>query len=98
MGGPKSGILTNATSGTAVTESDLPTIKDKLAQHHADGFLLVTTTVPGVAAKQMLDNLDKSNGGDIYTWVWDKSELTRIFFSPNIMIFSNSSSQKATSE
>jgi hypothetical protein len=72
----------NAASGTAVSESDLPSIKDKLAQHHADGFLLVTTTVPGVAAKQMLDNLDKSDGGDIYTWVWDKSELTRILLQP----------------
>ena len=69
-------------SGEAVAETDLPRIKDKLAQHHADGFLLVTTTVPGTAAKQMLDNLDRRDGGDLYTWVWDKSELTKILLQP----------------
>lgn len=71
-----------ANSGEAVTEADLPAIKDKLAQHEADGFLLVTTTVSGAAAKEMLDSLDKSNGGDLYTCVWDKSELTKILLRP----------------
>lgn len=71
-----------AMSGEAVAETDLPRIKDKLAQHHADGYLLVTTTVAGTAAKQMLDKLDRSGGGDVYTWVWDKSELTKILLQP----------------
>jgi len=71
-----------ARSGEAVAETDLPSIKDKLAQHHADGFLLVTTTVAGAAAKQQLDSLDRSNGGDHYTAVWDKSELTKILIQP----------------
>jgi hypothetical protein len=44
---------------------------------------LVTTTVPGTAAKELLDKLDKSNGGEIYTGVWDKSELTKILLNPD---------------
>jgi hypothetical protein len=71
-----------AVSGEAVSEADLPSITDKLGQHQAEGFLLVTTTIPGTAAKELLDKLDKSNGGGIYTWVWDKSELTKILLDP----------------
>ena len=48
-------------SGKSVQESDLPQpgILDKLKQHGANGFLLVTTTVPSSAAKNLLDKLDK---------------------------------------
>lgn len=71
-----------AVSNESVSESDLPSpsIIDKLAQHNADGFLLVTTTVPGTAAKALLDKLDRSNGGPIYTQVWDGSDL-RMFLA-----------------
>lgn len=67
-----------AKSGESVTERDLPAtgIKDKLAQHKADGFLLVTTTTVSTGAKALLDGLDKSNGGDIHTLVWGGTELT----------------------
>ncbi len=67
-----------AKSGHSVTESDLPCpgIKDKLAQHKANGFLLATTTTVSAAAKALLDSLDKSNGGGIHTLVWDSSELS----------------------
>ena len=40
-----------AESGESVSESDLPSpgIKDKLAQHNANGFLLITTTTASTA-------------------------------------------------
>lgn len=45
-------------------------------------FYWLTTTTPSAAAKSLLDSLDRRNNGDIYTWVWDKSELTRILLRP----------------
>lgn len=71
-----------ALSGEAVAESDLPAIKDKTDQHHADGFLLVTTTIPGTGLKEKLDSFDRSRGGNLYTRVWDKSELTKTLLQP----------------
>ena len=67
-----------AKSGESVREKELPCpgIKDKLAQHRAQGFLLITTTTVSSAAKALLDSLDRSNGGDIWTLVWDSTELT----------------------
>jgi hypothetical protein len=74
-----------AKSGDSVREKDLPYpgIKDKLAQHKATGFLLVTTTVVSTGAKALLDGLDKSNGGEIHTLVWDSSELIAILLDPD---------------
>jgi len=72
----------NAKSGKSVSERDLPNITDKLIQHKADGFLLVTTTTITTGAKKLLDDLDKSNGGNIYTLVWDSSELTTMLLEP----------------
>jgi len=73
-----------AKSGKSVSEKDLPStgIMDKLIQHKAQGFLLVTTTTVSTGAKALLDSLDKNNGGDIYTLVWDSSELTAILLDP----------------
>jgi hypothetical protein len=73
-----------AISNESVKESDLPAggVSEKLEQHKADGFLLVTTTVPSTATKEKLDKLDKSAGGKIYTFVWDKSDLTAILLQP----------------
>lgn len=73
-----------AKSGESVSERDLPStgIKDKLAQHKADGFLLVTTTTVSTAAKSLIDSLDKSSGGEIHTLVWDSSELTQMLLDP----------------
>lgn len=65
-----------ATSNKAVSEDELPHIQEKLTQHKADGFLLVTTTAAGAAAQAMLEGLDKGSGGPIYTMIWDKSDLT----------------------
>lgn len=66
-----------AKSGESVTERDLPSpsIKDKLAQHKANGFLLVTSTTVSTGAKNLLDALDINQGGDIHTLVWDSTEL-----------------------
>lgn len=74
-----------ARSGDSVSERDLPSpgIKDKLAQHKANGFLLVTTTTTSTGAKALLDSLDKGNGGDIHTLVWDSSELTAMLLEPS---------------
>jgi Restriction endonuclease len=68
-----------AASGEAVSEADLPAKIDKLGQHHADGFLLVTTTIPGTASKELLDKLDKSNGGEIYTGCGTSLSSRRFF-------------------
>lgn len=74
-----------AKSGESVNERDLPFpgVSDKLDQHKADGFLLVTTTTVSTAAKSLLDSLDKSNGGNIHTLVWDSAELTQMLFDPS---------------
>ncbi len=72
-----------AKSGDSVTERDLPSITDKCRQHGAKGFLLVTTTRVGTAAKALLDRLDESNGGDIRTLVWDASELDSMLLDPD---------------
>lgn len=73
-----------AISGDSVYEKDLPQpgIKDKLSQHDAEGFLLVTTTTVSASVKELLDSLDIRNGGDIYTLVWDQSELTAMLLEP----------------
>ncbi|MCA1568301.1 MAG: restriction endonuclease [Acidobacteria bacterium] len=74
-----------AKSNASVTEKDLPEtgVRDKVTQHKANGFLLVTTTTVSTAAKELLDQLDKSNGGDIYTLVWDSSEITAMLLEPS---------------
>lgn len=74
-----------AKSRTSVTERELPSpsIKDKVAQHKANGFLLVTTTTVSTGAKALLDSLDKSNGGDLHILIWDASELTSMLLQPD---------------
>lgn len=73
-----------AKSNESVNERDLPAsgIGDKLTQHKADGFLLVTTTTVSTGAKELLDSLDVNNGGNIHTLVWDSAELTTILLDP----------------
>lgn len=73
-----------AKSGESVNERDLPSpgVNDKLAQHKANGFLLVTTTTVSSGAKALLDALDISNGGDIHTLVWDLSEMIAMLLDP----------------
>lgn len=75
----------HARSGTAVTESDVGSIVDKVRQHNVDGFLLVTTTIPGVALKDKLDAIDHRSGGEIYTKVWDSHELTSLLLQENFL-------------
>jgi hypothetical protein len=66
----------NSIAGKAVSENDVGSITDKLKQHHADGFMLFTTTTPGSALKSLLDSIDKSNGGEYDTCVFDKADIT----------------------
>ena len=63
-------------SGRSVREDDVGSVTDKVKQHKADGFLLVTTTTVSSGLKQKLDELDKRGGGEILTQVWDSAELS----------------------
>lgn len=65
-----------AVSNKSVQESDVGSVLEKVKQHKADGFLLVTTTTVSSGLKSMLDSLDKRNGGDIEVSIWDAAELT----------------------
>jgi hypothetical protein len=67
-----------AKSGKSVTEVDAGSILDKVNQHNAKGFLLVTTTIPSTGLKQKLDALDIRGGGEIYTETWDSADLIRM--------------------
>ena len=75
----------NAKSGISVSEGELPRpgILDKVKQHKADGFLLVTTTTPSAGAKALLDSLDISNNGSIHTQVWNYTDLTEMLMQPS---------------
>lgn len=84
-------------SGQSVTEADLPKtgVVDKVKQHKTDGILLVTTTAISTGAKELLDCLDKSKGGEIFTDVWDYSDLVSLLINPDfedifIQFFPNS--------
>ncbi len=72
----------HAVSGASVTENDLPAggILEKVRQHDADGFLLVTTTAPSSGAKALLDSLDMK--GEIRTAVWDSTDLNAMLIEP----------------
>ena len=54
-----------------------------MAQHGANGFLLVTTTTVSTAAKSLLDGLDRNNGTHIRTLVWDSAELKQMLLEPS---------------
>ena len=66
-----------AKSGDSVSERDLPHtgVIDKVKQHRANAFLLVTTTTISTGAKELLDRFDKRQGGEINTLVWDAAHL-----------------------
>lgn len=70
-----------AKSGASIAESDLPSIPNKLTQYKADGFLLVTTTTVGSAAKQVLDGHDSRIGGEYHIGVWTSAELTSMLLN-----------------
>jgi hypothetical protein len=42
----------------------------------------VTTTTASTGAKALIDSLDKSNGGEIHTAVWDSTELAAFLLQP----------------
>ena len=65
-----------ARSGRSVSEGDVGSVSDKLAQHRADAFLLVTTTTASTGLKAVLDGMHA--GGAAKTQVWDRHELERL--------------------
>ncbi|MBY3243170.1 restriction endonuclease [Rhizobium laguerreae] len=67
-----------AKSGRSVSEADVGSVLDKVAQHKADGFLLVATTTVSTGLKSLLDGLNEQ--GVIETQVWDRHELEHLLF------------------
>lgn len=65
-----------ARSGRSVSETDVGSVSDKLAQHKADGFLLATTTTVSTGLKSLLDGLNER--GVVETMVWDRHELEHL--------------------
>jgi signal transduction histidine kinase len=65
-------------SAKSVGEADIGSVLEKVHQHRAAGYLLVTTTTVTSGLKKMLDSLDSRNGGPIRTHVWDNTELTKL--------------------
>lgn len=63
-------------SGKSVAEKDVGSILDKVRQHGAHGFLLVTTTTTSTGLKALLDSLDIASGGEIHVAIWDRAFLT----------------------
>lgn len=73
----------NRGAGRAVNGDDVGTdggISDALAQHGADGYLLVCTTVPSAALVTRLETIDRNKGIPIH--VWDGVTLERMLTSP----------------
>jgi hypothetical protein len=65
-----------------VSESDVPSILEKLRQHNCQGFLLITTTHVTSGLKKQLDGLGNP------CKVWDQHELTNMLFDKkNEMLF-----------
>ncbi len=73
----------HASSNSSVQEAELPNITDKLRQHSAQGFLLVTTTTVSTAAKDVLDALNESIIEPTRTQVWDRVFLDGFLLSPD---------------
>ncbi|MCB2229758.1 restriction endonuclease [bacterium] len=73
-----------ARSSKFVSESDVGEVRDKVEQHGAQGFLLVTTTTASSGLKKKLDKLDRSPDNGMHTCVWDSAELTSILLRPDM--------------
>ncbi|MCP4581234.1 MAG: restriction endonuclease [candidate division Zixibacteria bacterium] len=73
----------HSVSGSAVNENELGSIIDKVRQHKANGFLLITTTTASTSLKSKLDALNINNGGEIFTYVWDKHEIISQLLQPS---------------
>lgn len=70
----------HAASGKSVNEGELPRIENKLRQHNALGFLLVTTTVPSISAEQELKQC--AANGNFFTDCWDGRRLEKMLLRP----------------
>ncbi|WP_435178925.1 restriction endonuclease [Actinacidiphila sp. bgisy145] len=70
-------------AGRAVSGEDVGSvggIVDAVAQHEADGFLLVCSTQPSSALVSRLESIERGKG--VHTHVWDGVELERMLTSP----------------
>ena len=68
----------HSSSGTSVSEREVGSVTDKLAQHRCDGSLLATTTTASTGLKELLDRLSDAPERKVATKVWDRFEITRI--------------------
>ena len=60
-----------AVSGNAVGTSDVDGVLEAVAQHGAQGFLLVCTTYPSSGAVERLRALETNSGDKFVAHVWD---------------------------
>ncbi|MBB3747194.1 hypothetical protein FHX10_006750 [Rhizobium sp. BK591] len=68
-----------ARSGRSVSEAEVGSVSDKIAQHKADAFLLVTTTTVSTGLKSLLDTLNEQ--GEMETKIWDRHELEHLLLN-----------------
>lgn len=92
-----------STSKKSVSESDIGSILDKTKQHKCDGFLLATSTVVSAGMAAVLEALNKANGGDIHTLVWDRFKIEEMLLKDDMQsvrsqFFPSSPSQVIQSE
>ncbi|MEH0522156.1 restriction endonuclease [Streptomyces stelliscabiei] len=70
-------------AGRSVSGEDVGSVGgvvDAVAQHDADGFLLVCSTQPSSALVSRLESIERSKG--VHTHVWDGVELERMLTTP----------------
>ncbi|MFD3903547.1 restriction endonuclease [Streptomyces sp. CB04723] len=70
-------------AGRSVNGEDVGSIGgivDAVAQHDADGFLLVCSTQPSSALVSRLESIERTKG--VHTHVWDGVELERMLATP----------------
>lgn len=70
-----------AASKHSVSESDIPSVRDKLDQFTAQGYLLVTTTTASTGAKNLLDGIADRRTG--FTDVWNGARLRELLLRPD---------------
>ena len=73
----------HAAANKSVGEDELPgSLENKLAEHKAHGFLLVTTTVPSTNCRSALDAFAANNLGRCFVNVWNKGHLYELLTRP----------------
>ncbi len=72
----------HAHSGAAVGIAELDNVVDSCTQHGANGYLLVTTTVPSSAVVERLESISDNPATAIVATYWDQVRLEHLLTSP----------------